>query len=108
YGPSSEQKAAYTDAQRRSEERHEKMHRAYEELDRVYKSSAPDAVKLAHKKRILGALRAEIRARRQLTNATLAAFKNYNSATPEFGALLDACGGSWERFFASLGALKKK
>jgi predicted aminopeptidase len=108
YGAASEQKAAYEDAQRRSQERHAKFHRAYEELDRVYKSKDPDAVKLAHKKRILEALRAEVRARRHLTNATLAAFKNYNSATPEFGALLDACGGSWDRFFGSLGTLKKK
>jgi predicted aminopeptidase len=108
YGPSSEQKEAYKAAQRRGAERSRKMHRAYEELDRVYKSSDPDQVKLAHKKRVLTALRAEIRARRQLTNATLASFKNYNSATPEFDRLLDACGGSWERFFASLGTLKKK
>jgi predicted aminopeptidase len=107
YGAASEEKAAFVDAERRGQERTLKMHRAYEELARLYASSRPDTEKLAEKKRILTALRREARYRRPINNATLASFKNYNSGTPEFDALLDACGGSWERFFGVLAPLAK-
>jgi predicted aminopeptidase len=108
YGPDSSEKEAYLDGERRGEERHAQMHRAYERLDRLYASHRPDAEKLAEKRRILLALRAETHFRRPINNATLAAFKNYNSGTPQLDALLGACGGSFARFFRTLAVLKKK
>jgi predicted aminopeptidase len=107
YGPTSPEKGAFVDGGRRAEERRLKMHHAYETLAALYASARPAAEKLAEKGRILKALRAETHFRRPINNATLLAFKNYNSATPELGALLDACGGSYARFFAALRALKK-
>lgn len=108
YGADSEEKAAYLDAERRGDERHKRMHEAYEVLDKLYKSSKPNEEKLAEKKRILKALRRETRYRRPINNATLASFKNYNSGAPELDALLNACEGKWARFFDSLKVLKKK
>jgi predicted aminopeptidase len=108
YGPDSGEKEAYLDAEQRGEARHAQMHRAYERLARLYASHRPDAEKLAEKRSVLADLRAETHFRRPINNATLAAFKNYNSGGPELGALLDACGGSWARFFRTLGAAKKK
>jgi predicted aminopeptidase len=108
YGVASAEKSAYLDAERRGVERAARMHRAYETLERLYASPRPPAEKLAEKGRILTALRHETRFRRPINNATLSAFKNYNSGTPELEALLQACGGSWARFFGTLGALKKK
>jgi predicted aminopeptidase len=108
YGPASEEKAAYLDAERRGEERVAKMHRGYETLDALYRSSRSREEKLAGKKRVLVALGRDAGYRRPINNATLSAFKNYNSGTPDLEALLQACGGSWARFFGALGTLKKK
>jgi predicted aminopeptidase len=108
YGPGSEEKAAFLAGEQRAEERSVVMHRAYETLAALYASSRPREEKLAEKARILTALRRETHFHRPINNATLSAFKNYNSGTPEFDALYTACGGSWARFFQTLGALKKK
>jgi predicted aminopeptidase len=108
YGRGSAEEASYLDAERRGEERRAQMHRAYEELAQLYASHRPDAEKLAEKKRILTQLRLETHFRRPINNATLAAFKNYNTGGNELDALLDACGGSWERFFRTLRALERK
>ena len=108
YGPSSREKTAYLDAEHRGAERAAIMHRAYETLARLYASHLSREEKLAEKARVLDALRAETRFHRPINNATLAAFKNYNSGTTELDALLHACGGSWQRFFGTLATLKKK
>ena len=108
FGVGSHEKAAYLDAEHGGEERAAKMHRAYEVLAKVYASSRSREEKLAEKHRILTELRRETRFRRPINNATLSAFKNYNSGTPELEALLGACGGSWARFFDTLKGLKKK
>ena len=106
YGPASPEKEAYVDGERRAAERRARMHRAYEALATLYASDRPDADKLREKAQILGALRREIGRRRPINNATLASFKNYHSGTPDLDALLQACGGSWQRFFATLAPLK--
>jgi predicted aminopeptidase len=108
YGPGSREEAAYHAAEHRGAVRSARMHRAYEELSHLYASSKSRAEKLAEKQRVLVALRRETGYRRPINNATLSAFKNYNSGTPELDALLQACGGSWARFFKSVAALKKK
>jgi predicted aminopeptidase len=108
YGASSGEKAAYLEAERRADERSRKMHHAYETLEKLYASHKPREEKLAEKQRILADLRRETHFRRPINNATLSAFKNYNSGTPELDALFDACGGSWARFFGTLERLEEK
>jgi predicted aminopeptidase len=108
YGPTSEVKVAYLDAEHRGAERSARMHRAYEELAHLYASSLPPADKLADKQRILDTLRRELRFRRPINNATLSAFKNYNSGTPDMDALFSACGESWARFLSTLSTLKRR
>jgi predicted aminopeptidase len=107
YGLASREAVAYADAERRAEERGARMHRAYEVLSKLYASDEPREQKLAEKAAILVALRQETHFRRPINNATLSAFKNYNSATPELAALLAACGDSVGRFLAALQPLKK-
>ncbi|HLM74737.1 MAG TPA: hypothetical protein VK459_18645, partial [Polyangiaceae bacterium] len=58
------------------------------------------------KARIVAALRAEIRARRPITNATLAQFKQYNTGKEELTLLLKVCKGSFVRLLASLRGLE--
>ncbi len=108
YGAGSPEKAAYLDAEHRGDERAAVMHHAYETLEKLYASPRGREEKLAEKQRILDALRRETHFHRPINNATLAAFKNYNSGTPELDALLRACGGSWQRFFGTLATLKRK
>jgi predicted aminopeptidase len=107
YGESSAEKRAFVDGERRAKERREKMHRAYEKLEALYASNRPRDEKLLEKRRVLAALRRETRRRRPINNATLASFKNYHSGTRDLDALLAACGGSYQRFFATLTPLKK-
>lgn len=101
-GPESPEKLAYLEGQRAGERRAASMHAAYKRLADLYAGRASDAEKLAEKARILGELRAEIRARRPINNATLAQFKTYSSARAELGVLLRACGGSFQRMLAAL------
>ena len=107
YGPESAEKRAFVDGEEQHTERTQRMHRAYEELDRLYKSGKTKEQKLAEKATLLTALRAELRFRRPVNNATLSAFRNYYAATSEFEALLTACDGKWERFFGTLARLRK-
>ncbi len=108
YGKGSREESAYLDAQRRGVERTARMHRAYEELEHLYASSRSREEKLAEKRRLLTALRHETGYRRPINNATISAFKNYTSGTPELDALLVTCGGSWARFFKAAATLKKR
>ena len=107
FGRGSREKSAFEDGERRGDERRRQMHAAYEELAALYASKKPDAEKLAEKRRILADLRRRTRYRRPINNATLNAFKNYHSGTPELDALLAACGGSYRRFFLALAPLAK-
>jgi predicted aminopeptidase len=108
YGPGSPEKQAFLDGERRAATRARRMHQAYETLAALYASSRPAAEKLAEKARVLADLRRVTGFRRPINNATLSAFKNYNSGTPELDALLGACGGSWARFFDTLRAVKAR
>ena len=79
-----------------------RLHRAYVELDALYRSSETDPRKLAAKEHILGTVREELRWSRPLNNATLADFRTYDAGTEAFERLLAACQGSWPRFLAAL------
>jgi predicted aminopeptidase len=108
YGRGSSEEAAYLAAEHRGEERRARMHAAYEALEALYASPRPPAEKLAEKHRILTALRRETHFPRPINNATISAFKNYNSGTGDLDALFTACGQSWARYFATLRTLKRK
>jgi predicted aminopeptidase len=102
--PGAKEKEAYLAAERMRKTRTERLHRAYEDLSRLYGSDAPREEKLARKAEYLAALRAELGFSRELSNATLAQFKSYHAGAPELDALLEACEGSFPRF---LGAVRK-
>ena len=72
-----------------------RLHRAYAELDALYRSEVPADQKRAEKAHLLGALREELRFARPINNATLAGFRTYGSGFDAFERLREACGGSW-------------
>lgn len=105
-GKKSKEEVAWVSGQDRFEKRQKIMHAAYDELDKLYKSSAPPEEKLAKKKAIFDKLMLETHARRRLNNATLAELKTYNSGTKELDELLAACGNDFPRLIASLKTLE--
>jgi predicted aminopeptidase len=107
-GAGSVEKAAYMEGEALGLRRRAVMTAAYEELDRLYKSKASDRDKLAEKARIIAELRTLVRARRPITNATLAQFKQYNTGKEELSLLLKACKGSFPRMLASLRRLENQ
>jgi predicted aminopeptidase len=93
--------AAWVAAHRRERERLARLHAAYEELDAVYRSPAPEPEKLAAKARVLGRVEAELGARRPLNNAALAGHRAYDASAGGFERLFQACGESFPRLLAA-------
>jgi predicted aminopeptidase len=98
----------YVDEIASSAGRRKRLHEAYEQLKALYASGKPRDEKLAEKKRVLDALKAELGFRRDINNATLIQFQTYHTGTPEFEALWKACGGDSARFMKSVGRLDAK
>jgi predicted aminopeptidase len=97
---------AWAAAQARHRAHTERLHRAYLELDAVYRSELTDTQKRAGKARILGAVREELRLTRPLNNAALAGYKTYDTGVPAFERLLEACGRSWPRLMRTLATVR--
>jgi predicted aminopeptidase len=82
-----------------------RLHRAYVDLDRLYRSGESDSRKRAEKARMLEAVRRELGLTRPLNNAALAGYKTYDTGGPSFERLLGACRGSWPCFLEALSTL---
>jgi predicted aminopeptidase len=106
FGPGSPQARAWAQEQAAGRARVERLHRAYEELDAVYRSADPAAAKLARKGELLAALQADLRAARPLNNAALAGYRTYDTGSAAFERLLAASGGSWRAFLDAVGTLR--
>ncbi len=96
---------AWAAAQSRHQLRLTRLHRAYVELDALYRSGAPEAEKRSGKAGILEAARRDLGVSAPLNNATLAGYKTYDTGGPSFERLLVACGGSWPLFLEALRSL---
>jgi predicted aminopeptidase len=97
----------YVEGEKSREKRAELMRGTYLALETLYASRLPRAEKLARKAHILRELRASLRVRRPITNATLIQYKTYGSGKAELEALLDRCGGSFERLLVHLEGARK-
>ena len=105
-GADSKEKAAFLADRARAERRGGVMKKAYDELVALYASHEPKETKLARKKEITGALRAELSFARPVNNATLVQFKTYGSGKREMRALFESCGGSFPRMLRALDDLR--
>jgi predicted aminopeptidase len=101
-GPNGVDKARFIDLRKKGEARGKKMKEAYAALEALYASKLSKEEKLAEKKRITEALRAELKLSRPLTNATLIQYKTYGSGKDEMEQLLELCGGSVPRMLKAL------
>lgn len=96
---------AYEQSRAEGAIRREKMHAAHKTLEALYASSRSREEKLAEKKKILTALRAELGWSRPITNATLLESRTYGSESDAFEALFKRC-GEWPRFWKALRAIQ--
>jgi predicted aminopeptidase len=69
------------------------LHRAYEDLDAIYRSARTDDEKRALKEARLTALQQALGLRRRFNNADLAGSRTYDTGRPAFERLRRACGG---------------
>lgn len=99
---------AYVDGEARGAKVVARLHRAFDELDALYKGPLPDADKLAKKAELLEALQAELGLKRKLNNASLAGFRTYDTGGPAFERLFAACGKDWQRFLDAVRTLREE
>jgi predicted aminopeptidase len=96
------QRWAFEEAQARGEERAKRFHDTYKALEAVYASKRSDGEKLALKRQITEALRAELDFQRPINNATLAQSRTYHAGTPVFEKLYACVGGDWKDFWVAI------
>lgn len=101
-GPDSIDKARYVDLRKKSEARGKRMKEAYAELEKLYASKLPREEKLAEKRLVTDRLRADLRIKRPVTNATLIQYKTYGSGREEMAQLFQACGEDLPRMLKAL------
>jgi predicted aminopeptidase len=97
-----EEARAYARAVEAGASRERKFHEAYDRLSALYGSSRSREEKLAEKERVFASLKDELKIKRELSNASLVQFRTYHVGGAEFAALLDRCGGDWNRFWSAL------
>ncbi|HVO30615.1 MAG TPA: aminopeptidase [bacterium] len=106
YGPESKPLVSWKTLQDRWRTHVDRFHRAWEELDAVYRSPRSDEDKRAEKARILKSLATETGTREPINNATLMDYRTYDTGGTVFEELLGECGGDWKKFFDALRGLK--
>jgi predicted aminopeptidase len=107
-GKASPELASYLAEEKQSAQRQKLFHQAYNELDELYKSSAPREEKLAKKADVLQRLMKATEAKREVNNATLIQFRTYGSGLAEFEKVYAACGRDWNRFWKAIRSVNDK
>jgi predicted aminopeptidase len=79
----------------------------YRELEALYASQISDKDKLAKKRALMRAVRAELDLSQEPNNASLLGFKTYNSGLEELAALRSQC-QTWAGFFAAIAKLETR
>lgn len=105
-GPDSREKAEFVQEQQEGVERGQRMHEAYDALEKLYASKVSREEKLAEKKVITDKLRADLKMKRPITNATLIQYKTYGSGHEELVSLYKACGENLPRMLGALEQIK--
>lgn len=108
FGEGSPELLTYRDDLTGGEERTERLHRAYRDLDALYRSKEPREVILRKKKRYLEKLHDELEMARMPNNASLIGFRTYASGEAELKALGAACGGDMRRFVKAVAQTEAK
>lgn len=107
FGAAAPERAAWTAAQARRAQRVERSLAAYQELDRLYRSSQPDAAKLAAKARILDRLVDDLGLWERPNNASLVELRLYQAHAGGFARAHAAC-GDVRALLAAAGRLGKR
>lgn len=106
-GVHSEEFKAYQKETQESEQAERRFHEAYLGLDQLYSSSRTDEEKLAKKKEILSQLQEELQIQRDINNATLIQYKEYNTDHEVFRKLFEICRRDWKKFLRALSKIDR-
>jgi predicted aminopeptidase len=106
FGEGSKELKAYDADQALWRERVGRLHRAYLDLDALYRSKVSDDEKRAGKTQLLDALKADLNARRGFNNASLAGYRTYDTGGPAFERLFDVCEHDFGRFLKAVQTLE--
>lgn len=104
-GLSSKEAQAWIAGEERGARFVKELHRAYEDLDGLYRSTRSDEEKRALKETRLAALQRSLGLRRRYNNADLAGYRTYDTGQPAFQRLRRACGGL-PKFLEAVRSLK--
>lgn len=106
-GPGSREEKAYLEGLARGERNRKRLHQAYLDLKKVYDDSGLTPERKREKKaRYLAVLREELGWKRDLSNATLMAYKTYGGGKEVFAQAFQKCGSDWRRFLSSLSRIQ--
>lgn len=108
FGQDSSQLKVYQQRYRLYREQTALMLAAFGELERLYLSDVPAAVKLDHKRKVYAKLAAMLEAKAEVNNATLVGIQLYQGAPNEFQQLFEACEQGWPRFLHAVGGLQSE
>lgn len=88
----------------------EKMVQAYAALGRIYDSSDSDSEKLRKKAQIIDGLKHDLKwpKARELNNATLIGYREYNGNRSVFDQIFQKCGADWKKFLPVLTGVTEK
>ena len=104
-GKDSVEMKSYREGDERSKRWTKKFHETYVELEKLYSSALPQKDMDIKKRAILDKLENEFKIKKKINNATLVQYKTYGTGENHFSTLLNACGGNWNRFLKTLGAM---
>jgi predicted aminopeptidase len=93
FGPDSPERLLYKDDQAERAARIGRMLVAYQELDAVYGSAAPDRQKLARKRAIIDKVMVDLALRYRPNNASLVEVRVYQASRGGFARVHASCGG---------------
>jgi len=102
-GAGSPERKAYEKTDQDSEKVHERFHFLYEKLEAIYQNDKLSKdQKLTEKHGLISKIHDELKFKREINNATLVQFKEYNVGEAEFSTLYRSCNEELGRFLAAL------
>jgi predicted aminopeptidase len=100
------QRTVWLEQKKNSQHVADELRATHQKLASLYASAKTDDEKRAEKAALLADLRARLKWKGRLNNATLIGYRTYNSGEKGFALLLDSCKSGFRCFFDKLRALK--
>lgn len=107
YGSTSTQLLSYQKIESEQAQRQLRMFQSYHELERLYESSVSEELKRQKKQEIISQLMQDLKAKRELNNASLIQYKTYHTGREEFQQIFEGCQKRWKCFWGKIFTIKE-